>query len=132
MPVSIILSIELIFQMRSDLLSSVHLLEGGFSVGEDLVLEFLADVFDLDDGLQIVHLHGHLQLYLLIIDSGAQYQIHEYRARHQSDTGMVDQTTSARNGTIDQGACECNLNSYQGRAHLHTFIAYLPYNICNE
>lgn len=58
-PVAIVFPVELVLQMGGDLLVGVHLLQRILRDRDDLLLQLLADVLDLDDGLSFVHLSRH-------------------------------------------------------------------------
>jgi hypothetical protein len=58
MPISVVLTIEFIFQVSGHLLSGMHFLKGIFGCGKDVCLHFWVNISGLDDWLVLlVFLH---------------------------------------------------------------------------
>ena len=57
-PISVVLSVEFVFEVRRDLLDGVHFVERVLGDGQDLGLHFRADVLHLYHGLLLPRL-GH-------------------------------------------------------------------------
>ena len=58
-PVAIVFTVELIFEMGGDFLGGVHFFESVLGHGDDFCFHFRADVFVLDDRLHFLAL-SHL------------------------------------------------------------------------
>ena len=51
MPISIVLTIQLVLQVGGDFLDGVHLVQGVLGDQDNLGFHFRVDIFNLDDGL---------------------------------------------------------------------------------